>query len=99
MGEKTLHRRDLTAYLASVGEGALDTVNLPPGQEVVERYGSVVKKIRAVMQDGRGTNLSKPNDNQRGAGRVLDHAGSFLQTGDDGVRKILVVQGCRAGLP
>jgi hypothetical protein len=99
MGEKTLHGRDLSAYLASVGEGALDSVNLLPGQEVVERYGPVVKKIRAVMQDGWGANLSEPNDNQRGAGRVLDHAGSFLQTGDDGVRKVLVVQVCRAGLP
>jgi hypothetical protein len=58
IGEKALHRPDLPAYLASVGEGALDTVNLLPGQEVVERYGPVVKKIRAVMQDSRGANLS-----------------------------------------
>jgi hypothetical protein len=58
-----------------------------------------VKQVYAVVQDGRGANLSEANDDERGAGRVLDPAGAFLQAGDDRVGEILVVQGCHAGLP
>ncbi|MDT7818112.1 MAG: hypothetical protein QOJ42_8028 [Acidobacteriaceae bacterium] len=98
-GEKAFHQQDLLPYLRSVGQDALNTVDLLPGQQLIERYRPVVEQVDALVQDGRGADLSETNDEERGAGRVLDHAGAFLQAGDDGIGEILIVQGCRAGLP
>src|SRR6266702_6193009 len=98
-GEKAFHCEDLLPYLACIGKDVLDVVDLSPWQDGVERYRPVVEKVHAVVHYGRGANLSEPNDNHRGARRVLDHPGSLLQAGDDCVGKSLVVQQCRARLP
>src|SRR6266851_4643784 len=98
-GEKAFHCEDLLPYLACIGKDVLDVVDLLARQDGVERYRLVVEKVDAVVQYGRGANLSEPNDNHRGARRVLDHAGSLLQAGDDCAGKSLVVQQCRARLP
>ena len=73
------------------GKEVLDIVNLLPWQEVGERHGLVVEMVDSVVEDCRGADLSKANDDERGVGGVLDQAGSLLQTGKDGVRKGLVL--------
>jgi hypothetical protein len=50
MGEKAFHRRGLRAHLASVGEDALDTVELLPGQQIIERYRPVVEAADGSIQ-------------------------------------------------
>ena len=78
-GEETLHCEDLPPYLGSIGQPILDGVNLLPWQKVIELYRPVVEKVHAIVKYSRGAHLGKPNNNQRGVRRVLDHAGSLLQ--------------------
>jgi hypothetical protein len=97
-GEEAFHGEELLLNFAGTDKDVLDPVDLLLWQDSVKRYGPVVEKVCAIVQYGRSANLSEPNDYQRGTCRVLDHAGSSLQTGDDCVRKSLVVQRCQSRL-
>jgi hypothetical protein len=96
--KKAFHRGELPLYRMLISDDVLDVLDLLTGQNVLERERSIVKKVGTIMQDGRRPHLGKANDDEGGVRRVLNHAGSLLQTGHDGARKEFAVEGCAAGL-
>jgi hypothetical protein len=62
--EKALHRDELPLYRMLIGQDVLDVLDRLPGQNVLERERSIVKKVDTIMQDSRRPYLSKANDDE-----------------------------------
>jgi len=62
--EKALHRDELPLYRMLIGKDVLDVLDRLPGQNVLERERSIVKKVDTIMQDGRRPHLGKANDDE-----------------------------------
>ena len=62
IAEEVFDDRDLLSNLAGLCKDVLNIVDSLPRQEIHERLCPVVKQVRAVVQYGRSTNFSEPND-------------------------------------
>ena len=49
--EKAFHRDEPSLYRILIGQDILDVLDLLPGQHVLERERSIVKKVDTIMQD------------------------------------------------
>jgi hypothetical protein len=62
--EKALHRDELPLYRMLIGQDVLDVLDRLPGQNVLERERSIVKKVDTIMQDSRRPYLGKANNDE-----------------------------------
>jgi hypothetical protein len=62
--EKAFHHGELPLYRMLLGQDVLDVLDRLPGQNILEREGSIVKKVDTILQDGRRPHLGKANDDE-----------------------------------
>ena len=93
-----LLRYALAGQLALLEERGYKQGEIAVGAGLGRGTRSAGSAISRALQNGPRAHLGKANDDEGGVRRVLNHAGSLLQTGDNGARKVLATERCAAGL-